>query len=80
MKLSIKIAVLTAILAADLSFFLFFRTYSPEGYEQIFQMMPWSDTLEKIIAIITGFVIALVVSFLIVRIMVNRMLKSLQRG
>jgi hypothetical protein len=77
MKFSIKIALLIAILVADLSFFLFLRTYSPEGYERIFQMMPWSDTLEKTVAVIAGLVIALVVSFFIVHIMVNRILDSL---
>jgi len=50
MKLSIKIALLTAILAADLTFFLFFRTYLPQQYNLVFHSLPWSDNLEKTVA------------------------------
>lgn len=78
MKPLVKIALLTAILAADLSFFLFFKTYLPERYENLFQMMPWPDTLEKTIAVIIGLGIAFLASFLIVHIIVNKVLKSLQ--
>jgi len=67
-RLSIKIAVLSAILAADLSFFLFFRTYFPQDYELVFQKMPWPDDLEKTFAVIIGLVIATVTSFSIAHI------------
>ena len=80
MRLSIKIAVLTAILAADLSFFLFFKTYSPQAYEMVFQKMPWPDDLEKTFAVIIGLVTALLTSFSIARIMLKSLLKSIQRG
>jgi len=62
-RLSIKIAVLSAILAADLSFFLFFRTYFPQDYELVFQKMPWPDDLEKTFAVIIGLVTAILTSF-----------------
>ena len=80
MRLSIKIAVLSAILAADLSFFLFFRTYSPQTYESVFQKMPWPDDLEKTFAVIIGLVTAILTSFSIAHIMLKHILKSIQRG
>ena len=80
MRLSIKIAVLSLILAADISFFLFFRTYFPQDYELVFQRMPWPDDLEKTFAVIIGLVIALLTSFLIARIILKSLLKSVQRG
>jgi uncharacterized membrane protein YfhO len=79
-RLSIKIAVLSAILAADLSFFLFFKTHFPQAYELIFQKMPWPDDFEKTFAIIIGLVTALLTSFSMVHIMVKHLLKSIQRG
>jgi len=79
-RLSIKIAVLSAILAADLSFFLLFRTYFPQTYEIVFQQMPWPDDLEKTFAVIIGLVTALFTSILIARIVLKRLLKSIQRG
>jgi hypothetical protein len=79
-RFSVKIAVLSAILAADLSFFLLFRTYFPQDYELVFQKMPWPDDLEKTLAIIIGLVTALLTSFSIAHIMSKRLLKSIQRG
>jgi len=79
-RLSIKIAVLSAILAADLSFFLFFRTYFPQAYELVFQKMPWPDDLEKTFAVIIGLVTALLTSLSIVYMLIKRLLKSIKRG
>jgi hypothetical protein len=80
MKLSIKIALLTAILAADLTFFLFFRTYLPQQYNLVFQSLPWSDNLEKTVALIIGLATALLTALSISHLIVNRLLKSLERG
>jgi len=79
-KFSIKIAVLSAVLAADLSFFLFLGTHFPEAYELVFEKMPWADNVEKTFAIITGLVIATVTSLSIAYLMTKRLLKSIQRG
>jgi hypothetical protein len=79
-RLSIKIAVLSAILAADLSFFLLLKTHFTETYEMVFQKMPWPDDLEKTLALIVGIATALFTSILIARIMLKRLLKSIQRG
>lgn len=80
MRLSIKIALLTAILAADLTFFLFFRTYLPQQYNLIFHSLPWSDNFEKTVAIIVGLATALLTALSISHLVVNRFLKSLERG
>lgn len=80
MRLSIKIALLSAILAADLSFFLIFRTYFPHEYGLVFQKMPWPDDLEKTFAAIIGLIVAILMSFLITRITLKRLLKSIERG
>ena len=80
MRLSIKIALLSAILAADLSFFLVFRTYFPHEYELVFQKMPWPDDLEKTFAVIIGLVTAILTSFSIAHMTLKRLLKSIQRG
>jgi len=79
-RLSIKIALLSAILAVDLSFFLIFRTYFPQEYELVFQKMPWPDDLEKTFAAIIGLVTAILTSFSITHIMLKRLLKLIQRG
>jgi len=80
MKLSIKIALLTAILAADLTFFLFFRTYLPQQYDLVFHSLPWSDNLEKTVALIIGLATALLTALSISNLIVKRLLKSLERG
>jgi hypothetical protein len=79
-RFSIKIAVLSAILAADLSFFLFLQKYFPQSYELVFEKIPWSNSLEKTFAIITGLVIATVTSLSIAYLITKRLLKSIQRG
>lgn len=80
MKFSIKIAVLSAILAADLSFFLFLGTYFPQIYELVFEKMPWADNVEKTFVIIVGLVIATITSLSIAYLMTKRLLESIQRG
>jgi len=80
MKLSIKIALLTAILAADLTFFLFFRTYLPQQYNLVFHSLPWSDNLEKTVAVIIGLATALLTALSISHLIVKRLFKSLERG
>jgi len=79
-RLSIKIALLSAILAADISFFLVFRTIFPHEYELVFQKMPWPDDLEKTFALIIGLVTAILTSFSITHITLKRLLKSIERG
>jgi len=79
-RLSIKIAVLSAVLAVDIFFFLFFGTYFPEEYELVFQMLPWSNDLEKTVGIIIGFVGAILVSFSIARLIIRQLLNSIRRG
>jgi len=79
-RLSIKLALLSVVLAVDLSFFLFFRTYFPHEYELVFQKMPWPDDLEKMFATIIGLVTAILTSLLITRITVKRLLQSITRG
>jgi uncharacterized membrane protein YfhO len=76
-RLSIKIVVLSAILAADLSFFLLFRTYFPQNYELFFQKMPWPDNFEKTFATIIGLITALLASFSIAHITLKHLLKSI---
>lgn len=80
MKFSIKIAVLSAILVADLSFFLFLGTYLPQVYELVFEKMPWPDNVEKTFVIIVGLVIATVTSLSIAYLIIKRLLESIQRG
>lgn len=69
-----------AVLAADLTFFLFFPTRLPNYYNQIFQSLPWADTVEKTFLLIIGLVIALVVGILLVRMIMKSLFKSIQRG
>ena len=42
-RLLTKIALLGAILAADLLFFFLLPTYFPETFDAVFQMTPWPD-------------------------------------
>ena len=78
MRLSTKIAVLSILLVADISFFLFFKTYFAQDYELVFQLLPWQDDIEKTVAIIIGLVIAILTSFLIGRVILNHLLKSIR--
>jgi hypothetical protein len=80
LRTSIKVAVLSAILAADLAFFLFFPTRLSNYYNQIFQVLPWNDALEMTVVVILGLAIALLVSFLLVQILVRKLLDSLKGG
>ncbi len=80
MRLSFKIVVLSAILAADITFFSFFKTYFPQGYELVFQGMPWPNNFEKMFAVIIGLFTALLTSVSIFHIMLKRLLKSIRLG
>ena len=76
MKLSTKIAVLAIVLAADLLFFFFLETVSPSFIERIFQNLPWSDNVEKTVAIIAGLAIAVVTSSMIVYVLFNYLFRK----
>jgi hypothetical protein len=68
--------LLSAILAADLFFFLLFRTYFPQDWNLIFQRLPWSDDLEKMLATFIGFMIALLAALSITRAMLQHLFRS----
>jgi len=80
MKTSVKVAAYSVILAVDLAFFLFFPTQLPEYYDQIFRALPWSDALEMTFLLISGLLIAIIVSVLLVRLLTKSLLSSVQRG
>ena len=77
MKLSLKVAALSIILAADLAFFIFFQSTLPEIYEQIFQTLPWSNDLEITIMLIIGLIIAIISSIMLVRTITKYIFKSI---
>jgi hypothetical protein len=68
------------ILAVDLAYFLFFPTYLPEIYDQIFQTLPWADNFEFAVILIVGLVIAIIVSILLIHVIMKSLFKSIQRG
>jgi len=74
-RLLTKIALLGAILAADLLFFFVLPTYFPETFEAVFQMTPWPDDAEKTFAIFAGLAIAVLSSSVIVHILAQRLRK-----
>jgi hypothetical protein len=69
MKLQTKIAVLSIMLAVDLVFFLLF-----------FEGTPWPDDLGKTIAIVSGFVIAIILSSGIAYILLVRVRETVKQG
>lgn len=75
MRLLTKIALLGAILAADLLFFFVLPTYFPETFDAVFQMTPWPDDAEKTFAIFSGLAIAVLSSSVIVHILAQRLRK-----
>lgn len=79
-RLSIKVASLSAILAADLAFFLFFPTALSDYYDKIFQTLPWEHNLELAVMLIVGLVIAITTSILLVRSITKSLFKSIQKG
>lgn len=74
-RLLTKIALLGAILAADLLFFFVLPTYFPETFDTVFQMTPWPDDAEKTFAIFSGLAIAVLSSSVIVHILAQRLRK-----
>jgi hypothetical protein len=80
LRLSIKVTVLSLILAVDLAYFLFFPTYLQDIYNQIFPTLPWTDNFEFAVILIVGLIIATIVSILLIRIIMNSLFKSIQRG
>lgn len=79
MRLSIKVAVLSTILAVDLAIFLFFPTYLSDIYDKIFQTLPWAYNLEFAIILIAGLIIAIIVSILLVRTIMKSLFESIQK-
>jgi len=69
MKLQTKIAVLSITLAVDLVFFLLF-----------FEETPWPDDVEKTIVIVSGFVIAIILSSGIAYILLQRVRETVKQG
>jgi hypothetical protein len=78
LRLSIKVAVLSIILAADLVFFIFFPTTLTDIYQQIFQTLPWEHNLELTIMLAIGLTIAIITSILLVREITKSVFKSIQ--
>jgi len=69
-----KISALAAIFVADLLFFLFFAIYYPEILEVFVRQLPWEDSLEKAIIVISGFVIGVLTSTAIANILIKNFL------
>lgn len=70
-----KLSILAAILLADLLFFLFLGIYYPEVLSTVLQWLPWEDSLEKAVLILSGLIIAVLTSTAMIRVAV----KALQR-
>ncbi|MEM2111909.1 MAG: hypothetical protein QXX08_08550 [Candidatus Bathyarchaeia archaeon] len=75
MSLQSKVAALAAILIADLLFFYFFAVYYPKLFELILTWLPYDDSLEKAIIIITGLIIAVLTSTAIIYVLVKNLQK-----
>lgn len=69
MKLPTKIAVLSITLAVDLVFFLL-----------LFEETSWPDDVEKTIVIVSGFVIAIILSSGIAYILLQRVRETVRQG
>jgi hypothetical protein len=65
---SSRVAVLATILFADLFFFLFIAVYYPEVFSMILRWLPYNDVYEKTVFILTGFIIAVLASTILVSI------------
>ena len=76
MSVASKVSVLSAILIADLLFFMFSSIYYPEMLQLILEVLPWEDTLEKAIMIILGLVIAVISSAAIINIAIKALQKA----
>jgi len=68
-----KIAVLVAILLADLLFFMFFSVNYPEILRTFLRQLPWEDNVEKAVLVISGFGIAVLSSAAIVHTIVKNL-------
>jgi hypothetical protein len=71
-----KISILSAILVADLLFFIFSSIYYPEMLQLVLESLPWEDTLEKALLIIIGLVIAVISSSAIINILIKALKKA----
>jgi len=76
LSLQSKVAVLAAILIADLLFFYFFGVYYPELFEDVLERLPWENSLEKAIMIISGLIIAVLTSTAIIYVLLKNLQKT----
>jgi hypothetical protein len=76
LRIASKISLLSAILIADLLFFMFASNYYPEMLQLILVSMPGEDALEEAIMIILGLIIAVLSSVAIIYILVKSVQKE----
>ena len=63
---------LLTILVADLFFFLFFGVSYPEVFDTILTLLPWEDSIEKALIVISGLIIAVASSAAIMQISIRK--------
>jgi len=63
---------LLTILVADLLFFLFFGVSYPEVFDTILALLPWEDSVEKAIIVISGLIVAVASSAAIIQISIRK--------
>jgi hypothetical protein len=71
-----KLSLLSAILLADLFFFLFSTLYYHRIFQIVLEILPWEDTAEEALIIIAGLIIAVLSSTKIISILVKALQKS----
>ena len=70
-----KLSILSAILIADLFFFLFLGFCYPETLGVILSWLPWNDSMEKAVLVLSGLVISIVASTAIVWLTLRDLIK-----
>jgi hypothetical protein len=71
-----KVSILSAILIADLLFFIFSSAYYPEMLQLILESLPYEETLEKALIILIGLIIAVISSTAIINILIKTLQKE----
>lgn len=76
MTLQAKVSLIMAVLIADLLFFLFVRAEYPEVFEAVLERLPWDDSLEEAVIVISGYVVAVLSSSAAIYVLIKHFQKT----
>ena len=68
-----RVFLLSTVLAVDILFFMIIGQYYPQYFALILDTLPFSNEVEAVAIIISGFIVAIICSLLLVRILLGKL-------